>query len=176
MKKDLKSPAMKIAAVGIMAASIECAKLALSFLPNIEAVSLLIALFSYSYGGAGIAAALIFVAIEPIIWGFGTWLPSYIIYWPALAALFMLFGKLKVKNRVLITATAVGMTFIFGILTAFFDVVLLSGSFERFFARFGIYYARGAVFYIVHIVSNAVIFSLLFPLLSKRLEKIKNKI
>ena len=39
-------PARAAALVGIMAATVECGKLALSFLPNVEVVTLLIALFS----------------------------------------------------------------------------------------------------------------------------------
>ena len=45
-----------IALVGIMAATLECAKLALASLPNIEAVTLLSAVYGYVFGPLGIAA------------------------------------------------------------------------------------------------------------------------
>ncbi len=173
IERGKKNPAKKIALVGIMAASIECGKLALAFIPNVEVVSLLIALFSYVFGLPGVLAAAIFVCIEPLIWGFDVWIISYFIYWPTLGVLFLLLGKLKVRNRVTLTAIITLMTLLFGVLTTLVDIGLFSGYFDSFFYRFGVYYARGVVFYVVHIVSNAVIFILLFTPLKKRLEKIK---
>lgn len=164
------------ALVGMMAATVECAKLALAAIPNVEAVSLLIALYSYVFGWAGVLAAVVFVCIEPLVWGFGTWLVSYLIYWPILAVLFLFLGKVKIKNRFVITGMITLSTFLFGILTSLVDIGLFSGSFDRFFYRFGIYYARGFVFYVVHITSNLIIFLLLFPILVKVLKDIKVKI
>ncbi len=174
-KRTNNSPAKTLALIGIMAAVIECGKLAMAFIPNVEVVSLFIALFSYVFGLAGVLSAVVFVCVEPLIWGFGTWLPAYFIYWPMLALLFLFLGKIKLKNRVVFALVIALTTFFFGILTSLIDVGLLSGFFENFFYRFGVYYARGAVFYIVHIVSNAVIFALLFVPLEKRLAKIKQQ-
>ena len=64
--------AKTVALVGIMAATIECGKLVLSFLPNVEVVTILCALYGYVFGWLGVAAALVFVCIEPLIWGFGS--------------------------------------------------------------------------------------------------------
>lgn len=167
--------ALSLALVGIMAASIECVKLSLSFLPNVEAVTLLTALYSFSFGWHGIAAAVVFVCIEPLIWGFGTWFISYLIYWPLVAVVFFLFGRLKIKNRAIITLTAVALTLFFGVLTSFVDVGLFSGSFDKLLYRFGIYYARGIAFYAVQTVTNAILFPLLFPLLSEKLLQLRQK-
>ena len=167
---------VKIALVGIMAAIVECGKLALSFIPNVEVVTLFLALFSYAFGSLGLLSAIIFVCIEPLIWGFGTWVFSYLIYWPMVALVFFVFGRLKIKNRFIITAAVILLTFFFGILSSLVDIGLLSGFFDNFWYRFGIYYARGVVFYVVHIVSNAVIFFLLFPFLLERIGKIKRRI
>lgn len=171
-----RTVARSLALVGIMAATAECGKLALSFLPNVEVVTLLLALYGYVFGGLGVTAAFVFVSIEPLIWGFNTWVVSYYLYWPLVALVFMILSKFKIKNRVIIASSAVLLTFFFGILTALIDVGLLSGAFDNFAYRFGIYYARGIVFYIVQIVSNAVIFMLLFPFLRDRLEKIKKRL
>ena len=162
-----------IAIVGMMAATLECVKLALAVIPNVEGVSLLIALYSFVFGWSGVAAAVVFVCIEPLIWGFGTWLVSYLIYWPTLAVLFFILGRLRIKNRFIITGVAALMTFIFGILTSLVDIGLFSGSFDNFFYRFGVYYARGIIFYAVHIVSNLLIFLLIFTPLRRLLEKIR---
>ena len=168
-----KRIALKIATVGICAATLECVKLALAALPNIEAVTLLCALYGYTFGSVGIAAAVVFVCIEPIIWGFGSWVVSYFIYWPLVAFVFMLLGKKGVRSRIVITVTATVATVFFGVLTALVDVGLFMGYYDRFFLRFSIYYARGIVFYILQIATNAVLFPLLFPPLVKLLKKVK---
>ncbi len=156
-----------------MAATVECGKLALAAIPNVEVVTLLLALYGYVFGWLGVLAALVFVWIEPLIYGFGTWVVSYFLYWPLVAFVFMLLGKARVKNRVLLSAAAVLLTVFFGVFTSLVDVGLLSGSFDNFLYRFGIYYLRGIVFYAVQIACNLVLFLLVFPFLSKKLKLIK---
>ena len=46
---------------------------------------------------------------------------------------------------------------------------------EDFFLRFGILYARGIVFFVVHIVSNFILFALLFRPLCELVNKLKIK-
>ena len=169
------SPARNIALVGIMAATVECAKLALAFLPNVEAVTLLLALYGYVFGFSGFAAAVVFVSIEPLIYGFNTWVVSYYLYWPFVSLTFMLLAKLRVKNRWLLTIAAVILTAWFGVLTTLIDIGLLSGFFDNFAYRFAVYYARGAVFYAVQIACNAILFPLLFRFLVNKLEKVKKQ-
>lgn len=176
MKKGTKSIALKASLVGIMAATIECAKLALAALPNIEAVTLLIAVYSYTFGSLGILAAVVFVMIEPLIWGFGSWVISYFIYWPLVAVVFMLLGKLGIKKRLPLTLTAGALTLFFGVFTSLVDIGLFSGSFDRFFYRFAIYYARGVWFYLAQLVTNIVVFPTLFPPISSLLCKIKERL
>jgi PAT family beta-lactamase induction signal transducer AmpG len=93
-----------------------------------------------------------------------------------LAIIFMLLRRARVKNRWIITAVAVSLTVFFGLLSALVEVGLFSGSFDRFFYRFAIYYMRGIPFYVIQIVGNAVLFPLLFPYLSVRLERLGNKL
>ena len=169
------SPARTIALVGIMAATVECGKLALAFVPNVEVVTFLLALYGYVFGIYGVVAAFVFVSIEPLIYGFGTWVISYYIHWPTVALAFMLLAKLRFKNRWIITSAAVLLTAWFGVLGSLVDVGLFSGTFDRFWYRFGIYYVRGIRFYITQIICNAVLFPSLFPYLSKKLDKIKNQ-
>ena len=94
----IKRPALQCATVGIMAAALECVKLALSFIPNVEAVTLFSAVFGYCFGTLGVLASLIFVLIEPLVWGFGPWVVSYIIYWPSLTAIFAIIGA-RVRKK-----------------------------------------------------------------------------
>ena len=158
-----------------MAATVECGKLALMALPNIEVVTLLLALYSYVFGWMGIAAAAVFVAIEPLIYGFGSWVISYLIYWPLLSFVFALLGRVRLKNRLLITLIAVLMTCLFGVLTSLVDVGLFSGSFDNFFYRFGLYYLRGIPFYLLQTGCNFGLFLVAFPFLARKLCEMKGK-
>ncbi len=159
--------------VGILTATIECAKLVLSFLPNVEIVTLLCALYGYVFGVWGVLSTVIFVTIEPLIWGIGSWIISYYMYWPLIALVFWLLGGMHVRNRVILTATALALTLWFGVLTALVDVGLFSGSYDRFFYRFGIYYVRGIVFYAIQLACNAVTFPLLFRPLADLLKQLR---
>ena len=165
----------KVALIGIAAAIIECGKLALSFIPNVEVVTLSTALFGYVFGVYGILASVVFVTIEPFIYGYSTWVLSYYLYWPFVAFVYMMLGRAKVKNRVILTAVAVLLTAWFGVLTSLVDVGFFSGFHENFFYRFGIYYARGTVFYIVQIVTNLVLFPTLFLFFEDKLSAIKRR-
>ena len=167
-----KGTARAVVLVGVMAAIVECGKLALSAIPNVEVVTLLLALFGYTFGWYGVAAAYVFVCIEPLIYGFNLWVITYFIYWPLVAFVFMLFGRAGVSRRLPLTATAVLMTVFFGVLSSLVEVGLFTGSYENFFYRFGIYYARGIAFYVTQIICNAVLFPLVFLPFAKRLGRL----
>lgn len=172
-KKAFASPARMIAFVGIAAATLECGKLVLSFMPNVEVVTLLTALYGYVFGWAGMCAATVFVCIEPLIYGINSWVITYFIYWPLVAFVFMMLRRARVKNRWIITLTAVGLTVFFGILSSIIDTAVMLGVNEYYFTNLIIYYARGFVFYAVHIACNAVIFPLLFTFLAGKLRLIR---
>ena len=168
--------ARSIALVGIMAATLECGKLALSFLPNIEVITILCALYGYVFGIYGIIATAVFVCIEPLIYGFGSWIITYFIYWPLVAFIFMLLRKRGVKSRLLLTTVAVALTTCFGVLSSIVDAAFYLGINKNYLSNVVLYYVRGMVFYIVQIACNAVLFPTLFLFLSNKLEKIKPNI
>ena len=165
-----------IATVGVMAATLECAKLVLSFLPNIEVVSILTALYGYVFGCAGVIASFIFVMIEPLIWGFGPWFITYLIYWPLLAFVFMCLGKRKIENRWVVLAIIFGLTVGFGVLSSIIDVALYIGINKHYFSNLILYYVRGIGFYLTQIACNIVLFLLIFKPLRDRLKQIKGRL
>lgn len=179
MKFTVKSGGMfnarSIALVGIMAATLECGKLALSFLPNIEVVTILCALYGYVFGIYGVIGAAVFVCIEPLIYGFGSWIITYFIYWPLVAFIFMLLRKRGVKSRLWLTAVAVALTVGFGVLSSIVDAAFYLGINKNYLSNVVLYYVRGMVFYIVQIACNSVLFPTLFLFLAKKLEKLVNK-
>ncbi len=171
-KTKVTSVAKRIATVGIAAATLECGKLVLAVIPNVEVVTLLTAIYGYTFGVWGVLASVVFVCIEPLIWGFGSWFITYLIYWPLLAVTFALLGRARVKSRIILTAAALISTFFFGILSSLVDVGLFMGYFDRFFYRFGIYYLRGIVFYAIQLATNAVLFPTLFIPMHRMLNKV----
>lgn len=168
--------ARSIALVGIMAATLECGKLALSFLPNIEVITILCALYGYVFGIYGIIATAVFVCIEPLIYGFGSWIITYFIYWPLVAFVFMLLRKKGVKSRLWLTVIAVVLTVGFGVISSIVDTAFYLGINKNYLSNLVLYYVRGIVFYIVQIACNAVLFPTLFLFLADKLEKIKPNI
>ena len=172
-RSNVTSVAKRVATVGIAAATLECGKLALAAIPNVEVVTLLTAIYGYTFGVWGVLASVVFVCIEPLIWGFGSWFITYLIYWPLLAVTFAILGRLRIRSRILLTATALVSTLFFGVLSSLVDVGLFMGYFDRFFYRFGIYYMRGIAFYAIQLATNAVIFPMLFIPMHRMLKKIK---
>lgn len=168
--------ARSIALVGIMAATLECGKLALSFLPNIEVITILCALYGYVFGIYGIIATAVFVCIEPLIYGFGSWIITYFIYWHLVAFVFMLLRKKGVKSRLWLTVIAVVLTVGFGVISSIIDAAFYLGINKNYLSNLVLYYVRGIVFYIVQIACNAVLFPTLFLFLADKLEKIKPNI
>ena len=170
-----KSPARAIALIGVMAATIEVGKLALSFLPNIEVVTLLCALYGYVFGFYGVVAAAIFVCIEPLIYGVGSWVAIYMIYWPLVAFVFMLLASAKVKRRLPLTLIALGLTLFFGVLSAVVDS-MVHGIGLHYFKNVFVYYLRGIPFYINQLLCNGAVFPTLFPFFVKKLKLINKHV
>ena len=172
-EKNLPFNSRTVALVGIMAATLECGKLVLSFLPNVEVVTLLCALYGYVFGAYGVIAAAVFVCIEPLIYGVGSWIVYYIIYWPLVAAAFMLLRRRGVKSRLRLTLSALGLTALFGILSSVVDTAFYLGINENYFKNLCLYYARGIVFYFVQLACNGALFPTLFVFLASKLKRIK---
>lgn len=157
-----RKEALKLALIAIMSATLEVGKLALSFIPNVEIVTLLCGVYGYVFGIYGIIAAYVFVGLEILIWGVNTWLIAYLIHWGCVALVFMFLGKFKIKNRLILTTTAVVLTACFGVLSSLIDTGLLTGFWNNFWKRFAILYTRGFAFYIVEIVCNLLLFLIVF--------------
>ena len=172
----------KLAISGVLAAVLIGGMWALKPIPHVEVVTIILATAAFVFGPlVSVLAALAFVLEEALIWGFGPWVVSYLIYWPLVAAVFSLLGMLVKTRRPVIltvagTSAAVLLTIFFGALTSAVDVALFSGKLENFGVRFAAMYAGGIVFFAVHIICNLVLFSAAFAILVKLLTTIKTKL
>lgn len=164
--------AQTVALVGIMAATLTCGKLALSFLPNIEVVTLLCALYGYVFGIYGVIAATIFVCIEPLIYGLGSWFITYIIYWPMVALVFALLSRKGEERRLVFTLIALGMTVGFAVISSIVDCAFYLGINENYLINLPIYFLRGIPFYLAQLACNLVLFPTLFLFFVGKLRQI----
>ena len=84
-----------VAYIGMMIATLEAAKLSLSFIPNVELVTFLLILYTLAFGKKVLYAAFAFVGVECLIWGMGIWVIMYLYIWPLLCVLTLFFKKQK---------------------------------------------------------------------------------
>lgn len=153
-----------IVLVALMAAVLFASKQALAFLPNVEAVTFLIILFTAVFGfKRGFAAVLIFVLIDNLLWGFGYYSVSHFIQFPGIAALTALVSRKGIKNEYVYTAVAFVMVVFFGIHSTLLDCAVLGGP---FWAR----YAAGFLFYAAEILSACLLTLFAFKPLYKVLK------
>ena len=75
--------ARKVVLCGLMAASLTVLKMAMSPLPNIEPVSLLVMVYAMVFGRQVLWIVFPFVVVEGLLYGFGPlWWPGYVYVWP----------------------------------------------------------------------------------------------
>ena len=74
-----------IALIALLSASITAGKFVLSFVPNVEIVTLLFIVYTVSFGlKRSLLVSVVFATTEILIYGFSTWLIGYYIVWPVL--------------------------------------------------------------------------------------------
>ena len=149
-----------IVVIGMMA--LESAKLALSFLPNIELVTLLIILFTLTVGKKIYYAVFAFVVLEGLLYGFGIWWVMYLYMWPLLAWVTWLLRRKKDVWTFALLSGAFGLGF--GAMCAV--PYLFVGGINTAFA----WWVSGIPFDIIHGISNFVLMLILYKPLRKVLE------
>lgn len=164
MKKQLK--ASDIALMGMMIATLEVAKYALSFLPNVELVTLLIILYTLYFGNKMPYVLAAFVFLEGCWYGFGLWWVMYLYVWPLLAGITYLLRRQRSVWVFSILSGAFGL--MFGALCSL--VYLFVGGSAAAFT----WWVAGIPYDLIHGVSNFILCSILFYPLRGVLEKISN--
>lgn len=174
--------AISVARVALMAGMLTAFKFALSFIPNVEVVTVLIIVFASAWGlRYALPATLVFCAVEVAIYGgagYPSWIILYFIYWPLLAV--VSWACLRKKQRVLV-AIIIGVvgSVLFGVMSACTDTLCVIGLIpkENLASYWMLYYVRGLWFDIVHVVSSfATVLALYGGLvkISKRIQSIGN--
>ncbi len=155
-----------IAVIGVMTATLEAVKVTLSFLPNVELVTLLIILYTLFLGWKAVIAVFAFVGVECLVWGIGVWTIMYLYIWPLLVLLTLLFRRQK-------------SVWVFSILSGLFGLFFGALCSIPYFFIGGPYMAltwwiSGIPYDILHCVSNFILCMVLFVPLREALNKVKN--
>ena len=151
--KDLL-PVRKMVLYALMTAILVGLQVAMAAFPNIEAVSLLIMVYTVVFGGDVVYIIFTFVALEMMVWGVNTWVISYLYVWGVLAvAAWLLRGM---KSRVGWALLSGGFGLAFGALCALVYIPL--GG----FSMFAYTWITGIPFDLLHCAGNFVIALLLF--------------
>ncbi len=163
MKSKTKITVRDIAITGMMIATIEVAKNALAFIPNVELVSLLVILFTLYFGKKILFVIPAFILLEGCIYGFGLWWIMYLYVWPLLALITYIMRKQESVWVWAIMSGSFGLAF--GALCSI-PYIVLSGPKAAF-----AWWVSGIPFDILHCVSNFVLCLVLFKPLSKVMRK-----
>lgn len=157
----------ELTALAVFAALMIALQVAMSQLPNIEPVTLLIILATVFMGPKALMAVFVFVLAEGLIYGFHIWWINYLYVWPLLV---LIVWALRRWSHPLVWAVVAGF---FGL---FFGTLCSIPYFFTGGAGAGIaYIIQGIPFDLIHCVSNIAIVALLFYPLEKVLAKVLPK-
>lgn len=144
----------KLVALSLLSAVMVGLQVALASLPNIEAVSLLVMVYTVVLGSWVAYVLAVFVVLEMFLWGVHTWVLSYLYVWAVLAVLAWLFRRMESRLGWAILSGAYGLSF--GALCAL--VYLPVGGWQMFTAT----WVAGIPFDLLHCAGNFGMALLLF--------------
>lgn len=152
---------------GLLGALLLTVQVVLAPLPNVEMVSLLVALYALEFPRQTPGALAVFVLLEGLIYGFGLWWVMYLYVWPLLAVICRLFRK---TDSVLFWAAVLGVFgLMFGALCAI--PYAIAGGFAAGIA----YWVSGVPFDLLHCGGNTALALVLFKPLRGGVRRIKRR-
>lgn len=152
---------------GILGAMTFAAKYVMAILPNIEPVSLMVMLFGAVFGWKGLYPTYLYVLMEVLFYGLGTWNVNYLYIWAVLLALAVSLRKMEQPIGWAVLSGTFGL--LFGALCAPVDVVIGGVSYAA--AK----WVSGIPFDIAHCAGNFVIALVLFGPMRKLVERLHNR-
>lgn len=157
----------EVALFGILGALTFGLKVAMSFLPNIEPVSLLVMLYAVTFGRKCIFPIYLYVLLEILFYGIQLWNINYLYVWAVLALMAWLLRK---QTHPLVWAVVSGaFGLLFGLLCA--PVYLFTGGLS---VAIG-WWLSGIPFDVTHCAGNFVMALVLFMPLRRLLAGLYRK-
>ena len=139
------------------------AKYAMAMLPNIEPVSLCVMLFGATLGKKSLYPIYLYVVLELLFYGLGTWNIMYLYIWPLLGLLAWMLRKMEHPLGWALLSGAFGL--LFGALCAPVDVAI--GGFGYAAAK----WISGIPFDIAHCLGNFALALILFQPLRRLMSR-----
>lgn len=153
----------ELAIMGVLTAIVFIAQVAMGFLPNIEAVTLLFILYTLTFGKKVFLMIYVFVFLEGIFYGFGLWWVNYLYVWTVQSIITLCFRKQTSVVFWSILSGFYGLTF--GALCSI-PYFFMGGPSSAF-----AYWVSGVIYDIPHCIGNVVLCLLLFTPLRSLLQK-----
>ncbi len=165
---DKKLSVQQIALFGVLGALTFGAKFVMSILPNIEPVSLMVMVYAVVMGRKALYPIYIYVILEILVYGLGTWNINYLYIWAILWLLALCFKKMQHPLAWAMLSGTFGL--FFGLLCTPVDVFI--GGVPYAFAK----WISGLSFDLLHCAGNFVIALLLFVPMRTLLTKLYKNI
>ena len=143
-----------LATMALLTAILFIGQVGMSFLPNIEIVSLLVIVYTQMYEKKVFFIIYLFALLEGLIYGFGIWWVGYLYVWSILAIVVMLLKKQKSFVVWSIVSAAFGLCFGFLFAIPYF----FAGGIGAGMA----YWIAGIPFDIIHCIGNAAVALVLY--------------
>lgn len=157
----------EICLFGILGAMTFGAKYVMSWMPNIEPVSLMVMLFAVTFGIKALFPVYLYVLLEILFYGLGTWNFCYMYVWTILAVLALLIKKVTDPLAWAMLSGVFGL--FFGALCGIVDIFI--GGFGYALAK----WVSGIPFDLAHCAGNFVIALLLFAPMRTLLDQLYKK-
>ncbi len=154
----------QIALYGMLGALTFGAKFVMSYLPNIEPVSLLVMVFAVVMGARALYPIYLYVLLEILVYGIGDWNIMYLYIWPLLWLLAWILRKMQHPLGWAILSGVFGL--LFGALCS--PVYYFMGGWPMVTAK----WVSGLGFDLMHCAGNFVIALVLFVPLRQMLTKL----
>ena len=160
-RSELSLNVREMVLFAILGAMTFSAKYVMSFLPNIEPVSLMVMLFAVVFGWKWVYPVYLYVVMEILFYGISLWNINYLYIWAVLAVLSVFLKDMKSPLAWALLSGVFGL--LFGALCGIVDVFI--GGFSYAVTK----WVSGIPFDIAHCAGNFVIALLLFKPLRKLL-------
>ena len=151
----------------ILGALTFAAKYVMSFLPNIEPVSLMVMLFAVVFGWKWVYPVYLYVVMEILFYGISLWNINYLYIWAVLAVAAICLRKMQSPLAWAMLSGVFGL--MFGALCGIVDIFI--GGFPYAVTK----WISGIPFDIMHCAGNFVIALLLFKPMRQLMEKLYGK-
>ena len=160
----------EICIYGILGTLIFVLKIMMAPLPNIEPVSLLIIIYTITFGAKSIYPIATYMLLEIIFYGFGFWSIGYLYVWLFLDVIVFAIYNMKHSTNVLLWACVSGIYgLMFGAL--YIPLYLISGGITMAIS----WWISGIYYDIIHCVANFALCLALFKPLTQLMFKLNKQ-